>query len=244
MKQSMTYLPVLLAALLSVSICSVHADHCAEHQNKAGLDEFKAEEPIFNGKDLQGWSGDPKFWSVKDGVIYGTTLEHKTQGNTFLVYQGEDTGDFHLSLEARCMGKNNSGVMYRSSLVEGNPFAMGGYQCDIHPKAAYTAMIYGERMGRRGIIITRGQKMVIDESGKKNILSQEKPEAVDISEWNTYEIICKGNHIIQKLNGKVAIDLVDNDKSKLLKGKIGLQLHAGAPMEAEFRNIRLIRLDK
>ena len=81
-------------------------------------------------------------------------------------------------------------------------------------------------------------------AGKKNILSQEKPEAVDISEWNTYEIICKGNHIIQKLNGKVAIDLVDNDKSKLLKGKIGLQLHAGAPMEAEFRNIRLIRLDK
>ena len=80
------------------------------------------------------------------------------------VYQGEDTGDFHLTLEARCMGKNNSGVMYRSSLVEGNPFAMGGYQCDIHPKAAYTAMIYGERMGRRGIIITRGQKMVIDES--------------------------------------------------------------------------------
>ena len=244
MKQSMTYLPVLLAALLSVSICSVHADHCAEHKNKAGLDEFKAEEPLFNGKDLKGWSGDPKFWSVKDGVIYGTTLEHKTQGNTFLVYQGEDVGDFHLTLEARCMGKNNSGVMYRSSLVEGNPFAMGGYQCDIHPKPPFTAMIYGERMGRRGIIITRGQKMVIDESGKKNILSQEKPEAVDIGEWNTYEIICKGNHIIQKLNGKVAIDLVDNDKGKLLKGKIGLQLHAGAPMEAEFRNIRLIRLDK
>ena len=142
------------------------------------------------------------------------------------------------------MGKNNSGVMYRSSLVEGNPFAMGGYQCDIHPKPPFTAMIYGERMGKRGIIITRGQKMVIDESGKKNILSQEKPEGVDISEWNTYEIICKGNHIIQKLNGKVAIDLVDNDKGKLLKGKIGLQLHAGAPMEAEFRNIRLIRLDK
>ena len=75
-------------------------------------------------------------------------------------------------------------------------------------------MIYGERMGKRGIIITRGQKMVIDENGKKNILSQEKPEAVDIKEWNTYEVICKGNHIIQKLNGKVAVDLVDNGPGK------------------------------
>ena len=243
MKQTIRPLKTLTAALLFIVACSAHADHCAEHQTKKEQDQVVDAEVLFNGKDLQGWSGDPKFWSVRDGVIYGTTLEHKANGNTFLVYEGEDTGDFHLTLEARCMGKNNSGVMYRSSLVEGNPFAMGGYQCDIHPKAAYTAMIYGERMGRRGIIITRGQKMVIDESGKKNIVSQEKPEAVDISEWNTYEIICKGNHIIQKLNGKVAIDLVDNDKSKLLKGKIGLQLHAGAPMEAEFRNIRLIRLD-
>ena len=163
MKQTIRPLKTLTAALLFIVACSAHADHCAEHQTKKEQDQVVDAEVLFNGKDLQGWSGDPKFWSVRDGVIYGTTLEHKAQGNTFLVYQGEDTGDFHLSLEARCMGKNNSGVMYRSSLVEGNPFAMGGYQCDIHPKAAYTAMIYGERMGRRGIIITRGQKMVIDE---------------------------------------------------------------------------------
>ena len=47
---------------------------------------------------------------------------------------------------------------------------------------------------------------------------------------------------MHKLNGKVAIDLVDNDKKKLLKGKIGLQLHAGEVMKVEFRNIRLKKL--
>ena len=220
---------------------SVFADHHGgEHENKAGLDEFKAEEVLFNGKDLKGWSGDAKYWSVKDGVIHGTTHEHKANGNTFLVYQGEDVGDFHLSFEARCFD-NNSGMMFRSSLVKGNPFAMAGYQCDIHPKAPFTAMIYGERMGKRGIIIKRGQKMVIGEDGKKKVLSEEKPEGVDIREWNTYEIICKGNHIVQKLNGKVAIDLVDNDPGKLLKGKIGIQLHAGVPMKVDFRNIKLLR---
>lgn len=236
-----------ISTLLTFSFLAAPA--FAEHHNPEKKDQPTVclEDPavsLFNGENLDGWSGDPKFWSVKDGVIYGSTLEHKTQGNTFLIYQGEDVGDFHLTFEARCIGNNNSGVMYRSSLVEGKPFAMAGYQCDIHPKPPFTAMIYGERMGKRGIIITRGQKMVIDERGKKNVVSQQKPEGVDISEWNTYEIICKGNHIIQKLNGKVAIDLVDNDKGKLLKGKIGLQLHAGAPMQAEFRNIRLERLDK
>lgn len=228
-------------AAWGLSASPVFADHHGgKHENKAGLDEFKAEEVLFNGKDLKGWSGDAKYWSVKDGVIHGTTHEQKANGNTFLVYQGEDVGDFHLSFEARCFD-NNSGMMFRSSLVKGNPFAMAGYQCDIHPKAPYTAMIYGERMGKRGIIITRGQKMVIGEDGKKKILSEEKPEGVDISEWNTYEIICKGNHIVQKLNGKVAIDLVDNDKGKLLKGKIGIQLHAGVPMKVDFRNIKLLR---
>ena len=250
MKPIMSPVKTLVTSLFFVITCSAHADHCAEHQKPEKKDQPTVclEDPaetLFNGKDLKGWTGDPRFWSVKDGVIHGTTLEHKAdKGNTFLIYEGEDVGDFHLIVEARCMGNNNSGVMYRSKAVEGNPFALAGYQCDIHPKPPFTAMIYGERMGKRGIIITRGQKMVIDESGKKNILSQEKPEAVDISEWNTYEVICKGNHIIQKLNGKVAIDLVDNDKGKLLKGKIGLQLHAGAPMQAEFRNIRLERLDK
>ena len=230
---------ILISLFLGAPLFADH--HGGSHENKASLDEFKAEEALFNGKDLKGWSGDAKYWSVKDGVIHGTTHEHKANGNTFLVYQGEDVGDFHLSFEARCFD-NNSGVMFRSSLVEGNPFAMAGYQCDMHPKAPFTAMIYGERMGKRGIIITRGQKMVIDENGKKKVISQQKPEAVDIKEWNTYEIICKGNHIIQKLNGKVAIDLIDNDPGKLLSGKIGLQLHAGEPMKVDFRNIKLRRL--
>ena len=193
---------------------------------------------LFNGKDLTGWSGSDQFWSVKDGVIVGSTMENKTKGNTFLIWEGE-VEDFHLTFEAKVTGKNNSGVQYRSKVVK--EFVMAGYQCDIHPKPEYTAMIYGEKFGKRGIIITRGQKMEIDEAGKKTVISKEKAEPVNIAEWNKYEVICKGNHIIQKLNGKVAIDLKDNHKDKMLKGKIGLQLHAGAPMKAEFRNIKLIK---
>ena len=28
---------------------------------------------IFNGKDLEGWDGNPELWSVKNGVITGKT---------------------------------------------------------------------------------------------------------------------------------------------------------------------------
>ena len=229
----------LIAAVMSMFIVSVFAKE-AQETHKVELPGSKV---FFNGKDLSGWKGSDKFWSVKDGVIHGSTHKNRTSGNTFLILDAEDVEDFHLVYEARCFG-NNSGVMYRSKVVNEKKFVMAGYQCDLHPKPAFLAMLYGEKMGPRGIIIKRGQKMEIDKNGKKKIISSEEATKVDITKWNTYEIICKGNHLIHKVNGKVAIDLIDNDKSKLLKGKIGLQLHRGKKMKVDFRNIKLKRLKK
>ena len=45
---------------------------------QAAEDGFKS---IFNGKDLTGWNGNPKLWSVRDGAITGqTTADNPTQG--------------------------------------------------------------------------------------------------------------------------------------------------------------------
>ena len=194
---------------------------------------------LFNGKDLSGWKGDSDVWSVKDGVIHGTSHDKKLAGNTFLILDGDDLEDFHLVYEARCFG-NNSGVMYRSEVLDDKKFVMRGSQCDLHPNPPYLAMLYGER--ERGIVTKRGETMKIDEAGKKKVISTFVPEALDITQWLTYEITCKGNHIVHKVNGEVAIDLTDNDKNRIRKGRIGLQLHQGKPMKVDFRNIRLKRL--
>ena len=48
---------------------------------------------LFNGKDLTGWDGDPRFWSVQDGAITGiTTKEKPTPGNTFIIWRGGTLG--------------------------------------------------------------------------------------------------------------------------------------------------------
>ena len=197
--------------------------------------KLEGAESLFNGKDLSGWEGDPDLWSVKDGVIHGTTHPKKT-ANTFLIWQGGDLEDFHLVYEARCF-ENNSGMMYRSEVVDEAKFVMRGSQCDLHPKAEYLAMLYGEK--ERGIVTQRGQTMVIDEEGNRKVTASRKPEAIDITQWNTYEIICKGTHILHKVNGEVCIDLTDNEKDRIKRGKIGIQLHGGPAMKVDFRNIRL-----
>ena len=193
---------------------------------------------LFNGKDLTGWKGNPKLWSVKDGVIVGSSHGNKLKGNTFLILEGDDLTDFHLTYQARVEG-NNSGVQYRSAIVDENNFVMRGYQADMHPKQQYLAMLYEEK--GRGILVQRGQKVDISEGGKKSVLSQFDIEPTDASKWQTYEVIAKGDTVIHKLNGTVAMILTDASSKRLKSGRIGLQLHAGAPMKVEYRNIKLKR---
>ena len=82
---------------------------------------------IFNGKDLTGWDGDPRLWSVKRrllrGTIHGeTTAEVKANGHTFIIWKDGVLKDFELRLSFRCNATNNSGIQYRSKhITDGNP---------------------------------------------------------------------------------------------------------------------------
>ena len=101
---------------------------------------------IFDGKTLDGWDGDPIYWSVVDGVITGTiTPETLLERNTFLIWRGGTPGDFELKLEYRVSAEGNSGINYRSAEVDGLPWALKGYQLDIDGKGRWTGQNYEER---------------------------------------------------------------------------------------------------
>ena len=114
--------------------------------------------PLFNGRDLTGWTGDPRLWKVENGVVTGEsdTAERKIAANTFLIWQGGEPGDFELEYQARVTG-NNSGVQYRSKVFDAAKWSVGGYQMDLHPAPNYLGMLYEER--GRGIACQSGQKV-------------------------------------------------------------------------------------
>lgn len=213
-------------------------------------DSEKGFKKIFNGKDLKGWEGAPDLWSVEDGAITGkTSPEHPAKENTFLIWKGGEPADFEL----RCSflikpgnekGFSNSGIQYRSRVVKPEYWVVSGYQADMEAGKTYTGILYEEKA--RGILAQRGQKVVIDENGKINVVGStgrtaEQVEAsVKHGEWNTYEIIAKGNHLIQKINGEVTVDVTDEQEAKAAKkGIIALQIHAGPPMFVQFKDIRI-----
>lgn len=215
-------------------------------------------EVLFNGTDLTGWDGDPRLWTVHDGVIHGeTTAENVANGNTFLVWQGGEVGDFELRLSFRCNATNNSGIQYRSKRITDqtakNKWVVRGYQHEIrneHTLPNVSGFIYDEGGGAGGRqrICQAGEQAVWEpESGKKvtgTLIGQDEfTKLMKIDDWNEVVIRAEGNRIRHFLNGRLILDFTDADPAKALhEGVLALQLHAGKPMWAEYRDIRLKRL--
>lgn len=207
---------------------------------------------IFNGKDLTGWGGVTNLWSVKDGAITGqTTKENPAKGNTFLVWTNGTVGDFELRCSFKLVpgdekGFANSGIQYRSKIVQPSYWVVGGYQADMEAGPNYTGILYEERF--RGIMATRGEKVVWGPDCKKQVVgsvgnADDIQASVHQGDWNDYVIIAKGNHLQQWVNGKQTIDLVDEcEAQRALEGILALQLHAGPPMMTQFKDIRIKKL--
>ncbi len=235
-----------LGALLASAVC-ITANVSAQQPAGNGFIS------LFNGKDLTGWNGDPVLWSVKDGAITGeTTVEHPAKGNTFLIWTNGTVGDFEL----RCQflirpgdtnGFANSGIQYRSEVLDPAKWVVGGYQADMEAGKSYTGILYEERK-TRGIMAARGEKVVWDKAGKKKVVgslgtSEEIQAVVKPGAWNTYVIIAKGNHLQQFINGKQTIDVIDETEGKqVMSGILALQLHAGHPMFVQFKDLQLKKL--
>ncbi len=222
-----------------------------------GADQFLLEKgasergfrPIFNGRDLTGWEGNPKLWSVRDGAITGeTTAQNPAKGNTFLIWTNGTPADFELRCSFKlnpgdAQGFANSGIQYRSKVLDPANWVVGGYQADMEAGPDYTGILYEERF--RGIMANRGEKVVWGSDCKKRVVGSvgtaaEIEGGLKKGDWNDYVIIARGNHLQQFINGKQTVDVTDEcEASRAMRGVIALQLHAGPPMKAQFKNIRI-----
>ena len=201
---------------------------------------------LFNGKDLTGWKG-LDFWSVEDGCITGrTTKEKPTKGNTFLVWQGGEVGDFEFTFKYKIVG-GNSGVQYRSKVVDEKAFVVGGYQADFEAGKTYSGILYEEK--GRGILAQRGQKTVIkdgEKPGKAKVevtgevgKSAEIQAKIKAEDWNEYRIVAQGGHLQHFINGVQTVDVTDQTAVGAKKGILALQLHAGPAMVVQFKDLVL-----
>lgn len=180
---------------------------------------------IFDGKSLEGWSGDESVFRIEDGAIVGGNLKKKIPHNYFLTF-GEELTDFELNLKFKLVGDNtNAGVQIRSKRIPDH-HEMIGYQADLGQN--YWGALY-------------------DESRRRKVL--QGPDAAKLNKvlkkdgWNDYRIRCEGKHIQLWINGFQTVDYTEDDAAIEQSGLIGLQIHGGKPGEAWYKDIRLAKLD-
>jgi prenyltransferase beta subunit/predicted esterase len=174
--------------------------------------------PLVAKNDLSGWEGDTQLWSVKDGMLIGHSpgLDH----NEFLA-TSRAYGDFILSLNFRLIdGKGNSGVQFRSVRVP--PHEMSGYQADIGEQ--YWGCLY-------------------DESRRNKILVSPKPDSLKSlakRDWNHYVVRAMGDEISLFLDGQTTVNKFHEDDSRVARaGLLAVQIHAGPPMEVQFKDVMI-----
>jgi hypothetical protein len=210
-----------------------------------GLAKAKEAKELFNGKDLKGWEGDPRVWSVENGAIVGRTKDDtQLTDNTFLIWKDGKLGDFKLTLQYRIDG-GNSGVQYRSKVIDPAKWVVGGYQADIDSGTKYSGIMYDEK--GRGILAERGQRVTYKREGEpeKETIGDaaELQKSIKTKDWNDYEIEVRGARMKHTINGKLMSETVDRDPKQARSGVLALQVHKGPPMTVQFRTIRLEELD-
>jgi hypothetical protein len=212
---------------------------CANHSSAKSSTSEHGFKPLFNGKDLSGWTyartpegkslqaGDGYHVRPEDGVIYCTV----TDGGRLMTEK--EYANFDLRFDFKLSENANNGIGIRAS-TEGNP--------------AYRGM----------------EIQVLDDSGSKytalrpaqyhgsiyDVVPAERGHQKPVGEWNSEEIIANGRQITVILNGATIVDAnLDKitDEHVLAKhpglqnksGRIELLGHGAA---VEFRNMRLKNL--
>jgi hypothetical protein len=185
-------------------------------------------QPLFNGKDLSGWTLVEKHgtgYLVEDGKI---VCPRDGGGNLFTE---REYGNFVLRFEFRLEEGSNSGIGIRSPLKGDAAYAGMEIQILDHDAPVYRGKLKPSQM--HGSIY--------------DVFPAKTGHLRPTGQWNEEEIVANGNRITVKLNGAVIVeaDLSTVTDPEVLKRHPGLRRTSGHigllghNTRVEFRNLRI-----
>jgi hypothetical protein len=164
---------------------------------------------LFDGTSLDGWDGNPRLWSIKDGALTGIN------GNQQLLYTRADYSNFRLLVTSRMVKSNDHlGICFWGGRNAGWNF--NGCLLVIPPSGS----LYD--YGPQGQIIAN------------SCVSGEAKRA-----WHTTEILANRTtgEVKVAVDGVNMTNYKYANTGRLKNGPIGMQLHSGGGQEAQYKDI-------
>lgn len=197
---------------------------------------------VFDGRSLRGWSGNKKYWSVKDGALTGVT-DGSLKMNRFITWKHSTVRNFDLRVKVKVTAGGNSGIQYRgTSRPDLGLDVVTGYQCDVvanNPN--YNGMLYEEK-GRR-ILSHTGEKVIVDPKGQPWIVETLPVKSFAPDQWHDYRVLVQGNHHQHWIDGHKTADLLDFDaEGRSLEGVLAVQVHVGPAMTIQYKDFKIKHL--
>jgi serine/threonine protein kinase/formylglycine-generating enzyme required for sulfatase activity len=175
--------------------------------------------PLFNGKDLSGWTTHPNWkdgWRVENGLIVW-----RRQDRGVLWTARDDYTDFHLRVETR-IDTGYAQVIVRGQSKEISAANHQGYTIVINNNNGNPSKTGSLGLGKgRGVV---------------NVSKAPVPP----NQWFLLEVIVKGDHVIVKVDGRTTAERTDPG-GPFLKGNIML-LSTTNDQWVEFRKIEIKEL--
>ena len=172
-------------------------------------------------RTLEGWDGNPDWWSVKEGAFIA-----KASGKvpTSFLFTQRNYSDFRLVLWSRVVeSENHAGVSLWGEQTPGK---------DATNRWAY-----------KGLLVCFPGIYLWDYNTNKGIPIDPAGQAITKEfirqhDWIKVEILAQGNRIRAAFNGRQVLDWREPDPGRLKAGPIGLQLHGhNLPQEVIYKDV-------
>jgi hypothetical protein len=160
---------------------------------------------MFDGKTLDGWKANER---PESWTVRDGAITGDGEAS-HLFYMKQECGDCEFKADVKISHGGNSGMYFRTAFGPGFP---KGYEAQVdssHTDPVRTGSLYNFH----------------------KVLETLIPDDT----WGTQHIIAKGNHIIIKVNDKVATDYVD-ETNKFTSGYFALQQHNKGSV-VQYRNL-------
>ncbi|MGH9802846.1 MAG: 3-keto-disaccharide hydrolase [Blastocatellia bacterium] len=180
--------------------------------------------PLFDGKSFAGWEGNKNVFRIEDGSIVGGSMKAALPNNEFLC-TSQRYSDFVLRAKFKVTGERvNAGIQFRSERIP-NDHEVIGYQADVGQN--YWGALYDESRRKKVLVSPDAAKL-------EKVLKRD--------DWNEYVIRAEGKRIRLEINGYQTVDYTETDGQIKQNGIVCLQIHAGPPSEARYKDITIEEL--